>query len=291
VWENIRVVEPPGTGYVTACSPNLIRLENGNIRLVYSKYSQLENGKPNFTDAFYIDSSDEGSTFGTPEFIWKNRQSHFSENCILRLRSGRLLLPINCFEGSWCRPDERIDVVVMHSDDDGASWKEGKQRLHVPLRGIMEPHIAEAADGTLMMVMRTQLGSVFKSYSHDGGLTWTKPQTTGLRAPESCPCISAVPGTKKLLVIWNNSEYDMDFCSHYGKRSPLTAAVTEDNGESFSHFWDIETDPNVGFSNPGISWNSDGFCFLTYWAVPYDDKGVLSGYADMKLARFRIIEK
>ena len=48
--------------------------------------------------------------------------------------------------------------------------------------------IVELRDGRLLMHMRTQLGAVFQSDSTDGGATWSKPQTTGLRAPQSMPC-------------------------------------------------------------------------------------------------------
>ena len=137
------------------------------------------------------------------------------------------------------------------------------------------------------MVMRNQLGSLFKSYSYDGGMSWTKPQTTGLSIPESCPYVTEIPGTGKHLVVWNHSEYDMHFFSHYGKRTPLTVALTADNGRTFTHLYDIESDPAWGFSNPGITWVGRR-CYMAYWAVPYSPEGSLGGLIDLKLAAFDV---
>lgn len=47
------------------------------------------------------------------------------------------------------------------------------------------------------------------------------------------------------------SEYDPAFRSHYGKRSPLAAAVSHDEGRTRKHVRDIEDDPTRAFSNPG----------------------------------------
>ena len=156
------------------------------------------------------------------------------------------------------------------------------------MRGLSEPCIAQHADGSLHMVMRTQLGSVFHSYSLDDGRTWSKAQATGLHAPESCPCIVTVPGSDAQLVIWNNSEYDMNWTSHYGKRTPLTVALSRDGLKTFTDYFDIETDPNRAFTNPSITVTSDGLFVLTYWTSPYSPEGYFLGPIDLKLATFRV---
>jgi hypothetical protein len=124
--------------------------------------------------------------------------------------------------------------------------------------------------------------------SLDDGRTWSKPQVTGLHAPESCPCIATVPGTDAQIVVWNNSEYDMEWCSHYGKRTPLTLAISRDGLRTFEHFFDIETDPNRAFTNPSITVTSDGLFLLNYWTSPYSSDGHFGGLIDLKLATFRI---
>ena len=102
-------------------------------------------------------------------------------------------------------------------------------RSQPTLRGAMEPKIEQTSDGRVLMVMRTQLGAVFKSYSSEGGRTWPLAQTTGLSAPESCPALLRIPQTRDLLLVWNHSAYNPKFY-HYGVRSPLTVAISQDDG-------------------------------------------------------------
>ncbi len=108
------------------------------------------------------------------------------------------------------------------------------------MRGSMEPKIEELKDGRLLMIMRTQLGSVFKSYSEDGGATWSDAQTTGLRSPESCPLLMRVPQTGDLLLIWNDSPYNPKF-DHYGLRNPLSTTISKDDGLTWLQSKPLET--------------------------------------------------
>ncbi|MCL1856709.1 MAG: exo-alpha-sialidase [Kiritimatiellaeota bacterium] len=287
-WGNFRIVARRDDGCVNVCSPNFLRLKNGDILLLYMKYNVLVPGKPAHSSGYAIRSTDEGETFGAPRTLWQNEWLTPANSCIRRLATGRVIVPLTYTEGELWRPTEKNHARVMFSDDDCQSWTFGKQDITLPMRGAAEPFVSELADGRLIMVMRSQLGSVFKSYSDDRGEHWSAPQPTGLSAPESCPTVTAIPGTSKIMVIWNNAQYDMHFRSHYGKRTPLTAAISADGGQTFTDFWDIETDPATAFSNPGITWTRDGTCLLTYWALPYDKEWAMTGLCDLKLARFRV---
>ena len=288
-WNNFRIAaERQDENSVNVYSPNFLRLKNGEILLCYMEYNQLTAGKPQLATAYMIRSNDEGKTFGPPETIWQKDRLAMSNSCIKRLSSGRVVMPVCYSEGEVWSPTEKSHVRVIYSDDDCRTWVFGQQNISLPMRGAMEPFIAELKDGRLIMVMRNQLGSLFKSYSENRGESWSLPQTTGLSIPESCPYVTNIPGSDKIMVIWNNAEYNMHWRSHYGKRSPLTAAISADGGVTFTNFWNIETDPQTAFSNPGISWTHDGVCLLTYWVIPYDDKWIMNGLCDLRLARFRV---
>ncbi|MFA7493200.1 MAG: sialidase family protein [Proteiniphilum sp.] len=287
-WDNLRIAAERHKDSVNVYSPNFLRLKNGEILLCYMMYDQLESGQPKLATAYMIHSNDEGKTFGSSKIIWQKDQFAMSNSCIKRLSSGRVILPVTYSEGGLWSKEEKIHVRVLYSDDDCHSWTFGQQNISLPMRGAMEPFVAELADGRLIMVMRSQLGSLFKSYSMDQGESWSLPQTTGLSIPESCPYVTEIPNSDKIMVIWNNAEYNMHWSSHYGKRSPLTAAISADGGVTFADFWDIETDPTIGFSNPGITWTRDGLCLLTYWAIPYNEQWRFTGLCDLRLARFRV---
>jgi len=286
-WENERIVAKMIPGCVNCYSPTLFRRKDGTISLFFKRYTHLVPKEHIFASYYYVDSADEGATWGEECTLWDNQEYYPINHGIKRLADGSVLLPVETSEGGWGAPDDHSIVYVLRSEDEFATWTESN-RITVPMRGISEPCIAQRANGSLNMVLRNQLGSVFMSESFDGGRTWSKPQTTGLRAPESCPCSATIPGTDIQIVVWNNSEYDMHWASHYGKRTPLTMALSRDGLRTFTDFYDIETDPNRAFTNPSITFTSDGVCVLNYWTCPYSPEGRMGGLIDLKIARFRI---
>ena len=285
-WENFRIAAGMIPGCVNVYSPSLYRRADGSISLFFKRYMHLVWGEKQLNSYYRIDSYDEGKTWSEEKIVWEKQQQGAMNDTIKRIASGATLLPTRCSE-AWGGPNDHGFISVLRSEDDLNTWTESN-RISVPMRGLSEPCIAQHADGTLHMVMRTQLGSVFHSFSTDDGRTWSKPQTTGLRSPESCPCIVTVPGTDAQLVVWNDSEYDMNWASHYGKRTPLTVAISKDGLRTFSDHFNIETDPNRAFTNPSVTVTSDGLFLLNYWTSPYSAKGRFDGLIDLKLATFRV---
>jgi len=257
------------------------------VSLFFKRYTHLVHGEPIRVNMYRMDSADEGATWGTEQILWQDQKHAPLNHGLKRSQSGAVLMPVFHSEGGWCGPDDHIYVSVLRSEDDFCTWTRSEP-FTVPMRGLMEPCIAQRPDGTLNMVLRTQLGSVFYCESRDDGRTWSKPQTTGLHAPESCSCLATVPGTDVQLVVWNNAEYDMNWRSHYGKRTPLTVALSRDGLHSVFDVFDIENDPGRAYSNPSVTFTSDGWCLLNYWSCDYLPDGRLGPLIDLKLARFRI---
>ena len=269
-WQNHRVLVERAPGDVNVYSPNLVRLSTGEWLFIYFRHHVLERGQPSVVSAYVCRSGDEGQTFSAPEAIWDHRPLAFASGVVKRLSDGRILLPVSRQTGAiWTETDHEVLGTYL-SDDDGRTWQECDGWIDLPLRGAMEGHVAELRDGRILMVMRTQLGAVFQSHSENGGRTWSKAQTTALRSPESCPELVRISSTGDLLIVWNNSPYDPGFGSHYGKRSPLTVAVSRDEGVTWSYPRDIETDPLRAFSNPVCYVTSHDKVVLMYWTLPYD---------------------
>lgn len=288
-WGEEKVVVSRFDNCINVYSPSFLRLNDGAIMLSYHVYNQLSKGLEQLTTGCYQISYDEGKTFSQRKTIWQRAGYAMANSCLIRLKSGRMIIPVVVMEGGAWTPSQKMSVSVIYSDNDSQSWNFSNHKIILPMRGAMEPFIAQDNDGKLIMVMRNQLGSVFKAYSYDDGLTWTKPQTTGLKCPESCSYIIKVPDSDKILIVWNNSEYDMSFKSHYGRRSPLTAALTSDCGETFIDFFNIETDPDYVFTNPGATFTKDKQCLLTYWTCPYTEDLRFVGLRDLKLSIFKIL--
>lgn len=281
-WEKHRVITATAPGDLNVYSPNLIRALDGSILLIFMR--QHSHTPPLITQ-YAWKSTDEGQSFQPFSEFGGGHDYSLCNAVVKRLASGRLLLPVSPCVDPEIHPYQRHGCgAVLYSDDDGRTWREADIRVYLPMRGVMEPHVEETRDGRVLMVMRNQLGALFLSESADGGVTWSKPQTTGLRTPESCPELLRIPGTGDLLMIWNNAPYEPDFCSHYGKRSPLTATVSRDEGRTWGPPRDIEADPARAFSNPGCRFIDEKTAVVNYWTCEYLPNWAMQDVIDLRVA-------
>lgn len=283
-WTGHRVITHTAPGDVNVYSPNLIRAQDGGILLLFHRNHGKDNGHGALCTLYAWKSDDEGQSFRPLSEFAAGKGLSLCNATVKRLASGRLLLPVSPAVPGDHGPWGKYAVTVLYSDNDGLTWREAANRVTLPLRGAMEPHVEETRDGRVLMVMRNQLGAPFLSESRDDGLTWSLPQTTGLRTPESCPELTRIPGTGDLLMIWNNAPYDPSFRSHYGKRSPLTAAVSRDEGRTWEHIRDIEDDPTCAYSNPGCRFSSNGKAIINYWTCDYLPDGAMQDVIDLRVA-------
>lgn len=269
-WSDRQMLIPRGEHDTAAYKPSLLRLQNGEILFRYEMYHHLMTNEELCASSFVCTSSDECRTFSEPVTIFHRRNDRMgSFHDVRQMASGRIVIPNEYYQGEFCNDDHGMGGCY-YSDDNGQTWEECENYVDLPLRGAEEPKIEELKDGRLIMVMRTQLGSVFKAMSEDGGRTWSKGQTTGLTAPESCPAITRVRRTGDLLLVFNHSPYDPAF-DHYGMRTPLSIALSSDEGETWHTIRDIETDPEWEFTNPAPYAVGNDTILVAYEASKYAD--------------------
>ena len=139
------------------------------------------------------------------------------------------------------------------------------------MRGAMEATVAERPDRTLLMVMRTQLGSIFVSESADG-IHWSMARTSGIAAPEARPFIARIPHSNEMLLVWNDSQYDPRH-HHFGVRTPIRVAISRDGGRTWINRKTIESDPRYEYTNFGIGFSSKGKAILQYMASKEEPGG------------------
>lgn len=192
----------------------------------------------------YRRSADEGRTWDTPVLLheplgWMTKNKPVVYN-------GEILLPLY--------DEARWTSHVLISPDRGRTWEKSNDVSNPG--GNLQPTLMPLSDGRILMHLRDHSGHgiVRKSYSSDGGRTWTDPaELTDLPNPDS--------GTDGVtLRSWNLA---FAYNPTAKGRSPLSVAFSEDDGETWPHRKDLETDP-AEFSYPAIMQGRDGRIHLAY---------------------------
>jgi sialidase-1 len=223
---------------------NFMRLRSGALALFYCQ----KNTESTDCRVMMRRSMDEGRTFGPAKQLSPaGRYTGLTNGRCIRLTSGRILL--EAWEGG--------DSYCCLSDDDGERWSESA-RVKPEAGPCYEPACIELRDGRVLMLMRTGLGSQFRSLSGDGGETWSPPEPTALRGSAAPVSVSRIPTSGGLLAIWN---HDVDSPA---KRSPLTAAVSRDEGETWERFRNLEDRPGDRWAYPAVTWVGDR-ALITYF--------------------------
>jgi Neuraminidase (sialidase) len=240
----------PNEAQMNVMSVSLLRLKSGQIALLYLRKNSLEDCR-----AYLRISKDEGQSWGEPQLCIPD-QGYFVVNNdrLIQLASGRLLIPAarhNVPGGKWTG---RGVAVCYFSDDEGRTWRAGQSQLEGPpssRTGLQEPGVVELKDGRLLMLCRTDQGSQFRSYSSDGGETWSPAEPTEIRSPVSPASIKRIPKTGDLLLVWNDHTQVDE--AHRGKRTPFNVAVSRDDGRTWLPSNTLEDDPNGWYCYTAIA--------------------------------------
>lgn len=232
-------------------------------------------------DIWHVRSLDGVRTWSSPKCIWKGYTGAL--NSVIQLRNGRILLPFSCYTNrSWANRGEGLDAytfmgqydcTLVYSDDAGTTWHPSPAALKVPTPnlhayGAVEPVVLELKDGRVWMLIRTQLGRLYESFSEDG-ITWSRPRPTPLLSSDS-PVGLVRLSDGRIVLLWNN-------CLRYpyalGGRHVLHVAISEDEGRSFRGYREVVRDPlrnqpppprgDHGIAYPFPALTMDGHIILT----------------------------
>ena len=167
----------------------------------------------------------------------------------LVLSSGRILVPVM----KWINHDPTNEAEEFYSagltysytymsDDGGQTWQRGLSELFVSVGraayDLEEPMVIELRDGRLLMHLRSQLGRIYRSYSQDGGLSWSHPEPMPI-ASAYCPCyLRRILKTGDLLMIWNQSSRQEILTGTH--RIRLSCAISKDEGQTWENFKNLE---------------------------------------------------
>jgi len=234
---------------------SLLRLSSGEILFFYGRWQSHADFQ-----VFVRSSGDETRTWDEPVMITTGDGYCVMINArVIQLASGRIVAPIE--RTADCSvPGHVLVSTAFYSDDEGRSWTKSQTDLALPKRGAMEPGVVELRDGRLLMIIRTQLGQIYRSYSNDEAVTWAEAEPMGLAvAPPAHAAISRLPTTDDLLLIWNREAGD-------NSSSPLTAAISSDEAATWHHRHDLEPVGACSYAYPSVNFAEDRV-LLTYWVT------------------------
>lgn len=236
VGEEWTIVAAPEGG-LNAMSPALRRLPDGRLGMLFSYRISVKEASRRF-----IFSTDEGRTWSEPVVVGQGGYVTGCHDRFTILSTGRFLAPLHCTD-DWNK--HYLHVRVSHSDDAGQTWVMSDKIELPPLGrppewkggwnecGCVEPCVAERADGSLLMCMRTAMGTQFCSESFDGGETWTSPRSMEVISPQAPANLTRIPGSADLLLVWTPN-YDVR-ANGGGERHTIMACVSSDGGRSWPH--------------------------------------------------------
>jgi hypothetical protein len=196
-----------------------------------------------------------------------------SLNSALVLDNGRILVALSYLDEQ--RTNGKFVSMTVCSDDDGQTWgrsndcpvSSGGEYLE---SGACEPVVVQFRSGVVWMVIRTQTGYFWESFSNDG-MVWTPPRCTRI-VSSNAPAGVLRLMDDRIVLFWNNlyGEPFHDGISY--ARQYLHGAVSEDEGQTWSPPRVIahrapDEQPNTQTTYPFLCQAPDGAVVLVYYRV------------------------
>ncbi len=215
---------------------SFLRLQDGRIALFYLRFGSSKKE----LYPYMIISDDETKTWSKPvKCVDEKGYYTINNDRIIQMKNGRIIVPVAYY--GFGTSNKNSGLYVYYSDNSGKSWHKSGRVPNPKAVDLQEPGVIELKNGDLMMFIRTRLGVQYISYSKDKGENWSEVQPGNIRSPLSPASIKRIPSTGDLLLVWNDN-YDPKHRDG-GVRTPLTMAISKDDGKTWEKEKVIECDP------------------------------------------------
>ncbi len=171
-------------------------------------------------------------------------------------------------DGTWLAPasieKNRVwNGFVDRSEDEGKTWLNSEtlilDRKVITGEGVIQPALWESSPGNIHMLLRTSAGKIGRSDSEDGGRSWSPVELTDLPNNNSGIDVAHLGG-QKIALVYN------PVGQNWGKRYPVTLAISHDNGMT----WPIKQVLEAGegkneFSYPSVIYENGHLVLCYTW--------------------------
>lgn len=258
-------------GGMNVMSVSLLRLKNGDIALFYLRKNSTQDCIPMMRI-----SKDETKSWSEAVPCITDKQGYFVLNNarVIQLDNGRLLMPVSLHQvpgGKWA---VKGDLYCYYSDDNGTTWHSSSRVPDKSSIITQEPGVIEMKDGRIMMYIRATGGFQRLSYSSDRGQTWSHIETSNIPSPKSPATIEKIPGSNDWLLVWNNNDGTDPVIKN--ERTPLTAAISKNEGKTWVNITNIRDDPDGTYCYTAIHFVNKHNVLLGYYAGIQLDRTRLS---------------
>lgn len=203
-----------------------------------------------FIDLWHAQLSAGQTEWTKPQRIFEGYVG--SLQAVYQLKSGTIVVPFAYWVGGQpsAPPHGSNITTVAYSTDGGQSWRQSPDKLVVPCPanyngvtyGAIEPVLVQLNDNRCWMLIRTQMGKLYESFSSDG-ISWTSPAPSRFASSNS-PAEVVRLSDGRLVVLWNNCELPprLNGQGVYGGRDALHMAISHDEGQTWRGFREILRD-------------------------------------------------
>ena len=280
----------PGQAYY---ANRVLEDPQGALHGIFHLWGTGTNGyRGRHLDVWYCRTTGAGKPWSKPQKMYDGYVG--SIRSFIRLNTGRLLVS---FAKAVPERQEKPgagqvdfgwnDIISLHSDDNGQTWKPSANSVRVeidntmPVRyGGIEPAVVELTDGRLWMLIRTNKGHLYESFSGSHGQTWQVARPTRFISSDSPAELLRLSDRRLVLLLNSNQRWDNPRSYAAGGREMLHAAISRDEGKTWQGFREVLTMPAA---KPGrVEKNDRGTAYASAAETAEGKVALVAGQGDAK---------
>lgn len=249
VADGVQYTDPQGKPYRHPCwNPVLFQPQEGPLLLFYKC-----GPSPSTWWGMLTQSNDQGKTWTQPRRLPQGIDGPV-KNKPIQFADGTILCGCSTEFDGW-------RVHLERTTDLGRTW----QRTN-PINGnsgpqAIQPSLLSHSGNRLQLICRNRdgQGSLWQSWSSDGGITWSSLESLGLPNPNAGTDAVTLADGRQLLVYNHTNRRG----TQPAGRSMLNVAVSEDGRKWFAALV-LEKQSGSEFSYPAVIQTSDGKVHISY---------------------------